>query len=1297
MKRNRLLCLALIYSILLGSFVKLAPSQTVEEQKGLQIKLREAAPKIAKTESLQIVNAAKLSEAETDAIIRRLPPMETLSDDQTDFKMRPESLPPPKTGKTIAVKFPPEEPRPAPPNVAVKTENALEIVRVAPLGAANSATDLSVTFSAPMIAVSSQTEAAQPVPVKLSPEVKGRWRWLGTRTLIFDAAPRLPMATRFSATIPAGTRSANGEVLAKDFAWTFETPAPKVESFSPDGKDVRRDQILLAKFNQYIKPEDVLPKITATADGTKIALRLAAKNEIAANKILSEKIKTLVPNQWIAFRAVELLPFDSPIWVNFESGIPSAEGALTSAAAQNFTFKTFGKMKFADKYCGYRYGRDRNDCSAYGDFNIVFSNRIDAQSFDKSLVKIEPKIYEPEISFENDEIQISGARDTRTEYKVTISGKLKDVFGQTLGEDVSVKFTTSAKDAELSSEKSDDFITLDPFARRFFSVYSTNYKNLDVKIYAVKTEDYAAFYKYNQSVKGAPPLIGKLVYDKTLSIKAKPDDSTETKINLAPAMPNGFGHAILVVNPTGLNLKDDRIVVWLQATQIGIDAFSDYEKINVYASDLKNGKPLKDVDLKFFSGESGTTGENGLAILDSPKTESENWLIAQTGADSAILLGSDYYGSKKFSADYKPEHLRWFVFDDRKMYRPGETVSVKGYIRKIAGGKSADVEALGDVAHGLNYILRDSVGREILRGTADLNVFGAFDFQLKTPEEINLGDEKLELSTDSSLPNKEYTHQFQGQEFHRPEFEVTAKSETAAPLYVGNSATISVEAKYYAGGGLADAETNWKVTARPTDYTPPNRGDFTFGKFVPWWTNDDESDYDERTVDNFKGKTDKDGRHFLALDFVKANPARPFEVVAEARVQDVNRQTFAGSTTLLIHPSELYVGIKTPKNFINKGEKFKVETITTDVDGKAIADAPVSIVAELKDWQQVKGEWQNVTIDTQKCEIKSANDIAKCEFYAKGGGVFTISASVTDSKGRRNESELNVWVAGGHSEPSREIEKETVELIPNKEEYAPNETAEILVNAPFFPAEGVLTLRRNGVVRTERFTMTEASTVLRIPIEEKYLPNIHAQVDLFGAQKRIVFDDKTDDKLPKRPAFASGEINLNVSTDSRKLKVAAEPIEKTLEPGGKTSINIAVADNDGNPSANTEVAVVAVDESILALTNYKIENPLDEFYQPLEAETNDYYSRENILLASVEDLITNPKITHLTESDAATVMEMEMETEMEAATDRIIDNSLYAIPLQVGNSWKKKCSRKRLMKSDCAKISTRWRYFRLPF
>ena len=269
-------------------------------------------------------------------------------------------------------------------------------------------------------------------------------------------------------------------------------------------------------------------------------------------------------------------------------------------------------------------------------------------------------------------------------------------------------------------------------------------------------------------------------------------------------------------------------------------------------------------------------------------------------------------------------------------------------------------------------------------------------------------------------------------------------------------------------------------------------------------------------------------------------------------MQDVNRQTIAGSTALLVHPSALYVGVRTPRSFVRRGDSFKIETITTDLDGKAMCRPQSQNRSDFERLAARRRLLENVEVDRQTCEITSTETVAACDLTAKEGGVYSITATVFDDRERPNESEIQLWVEGAQTEPKRGIEKENVMLIPDKKEYAPDETAEILVSSPFVPAEGVLTLRRNGIVKTERFTMNESSTVLQIPIEERYLPNIHAQVDLVGAAERTNDKNEVDKTLPKRPAFASGELNLKVSTASRQLIVAAEPIEKILEPGAQT-------------------------------------------------------------------------------------------------------------------------------------------------
>jgi hypothetical protein len=227
-----------------------------------------------------------------------------------------------------------------------------------------------------------------------------------------------------------------------------------------------------------------------------------------------------------------------------------------------------------------------------------------------------------------------------------------------------------------------------------------------------------------------------------------------------------------------------------------------------------------------------------------------------------------------------------------------------------------------------------------------------------------------------------------------------------------------------------------------------------------------------------------------------------------------------------------------------------------------------------------------------------------------------------DDRERRNESELTLWVAGGKQPPKREVEHEKVEMIPDRKEFQPGDVAEILIQAPFYPAEAVMTLRRSGIVKTERFRMDGPSYTLKIPIIESYLPNIHVQIDLNGAAPRTNDNGQVDDKLPKRPAYATGKLNLSIPPLTRKLNVTATPRDKTLEPGAETVVNIEVKDASARVVAGSEVAVVVVDESVLALSGYNLEDPLTVFYAQRDGETNDHHLREHVLLAKPGELLT---------------------------------------------------------------------------
>jgi uncharacterized protein YfaS (alpha-2-macroglobulin family) len=1202
--------------------------------KGLRFRLSEGKDQPEQQSTSKVAPAVKLNDSDTQRVLARLPIINAEAGDEQDFAMRDRSLPVPRTGKVVNASFPATGER-AP---EATSTGPLDVLRRAPEGEIPLAPQLSITFSQPMVAVTSQAElAAQDVPVRLTPQPPGKWRWVGTKTLLFIPDGRFPMATQYTATVPAGTKSANGGALPAAKSWSFATPAPVLKTTWPnsDSGPQRRDTLMFAEFDQRIDPARVLQTIRVGAGGRDLKIRLATEAEIAADETVGRLAKAAEKNRWLAFRAVDAatgstqgaLPGESGINVTVGPNTPSAEGPRTTTKAQSFSFSTYGPLRIIRQECGYE-----GNCSPFDTWHVIFSNPLDAAAFQKSQVKVVPEISGMRVSVNGNYLSIDGVKQGRKSYKVTLDASIKDLFGQTLGQSAPLTFNVGPAPQSLNSS-GQGFVVLDPNAGGRYSVFSVNYSKLKVTLYKVGPADWPQFsnhMRYSQgyadeNAKRNRVIPGKLVASKVIDVQSKPDEMVETPIDLAAALDDGFGQVIIVVEPAVRLKKDDRtqIKAWVQVTGIGLDAFVDNTDLIGWATSLKDGRPLEGVEMSIQpAGNQATSGADGLARIGliNRTQKGPNLLVARRGRDQAILPEHTewWYSEGGWFRKEAGDTLRWYVFDDRKMYRPGEEVHIKGWLRKIGGTQTGDVGPLDNAATSVNYILRDSRGNEVGKGSMRINALGGFDTAFKLPGTMNLGPAGLELRAQGgSLPDS-YSHSFQVQEFRRPEFEVKAQATNEGPFFVGGSADTFVTAAYYAGGGLPDTDVTWTVTATPTNYTPPNRWDYTFGKWIPWWVRNPEES--ESRTETFTGKTDASGKHRLHIDFDGVNPPRPSNVKAEASVMDVNRQTLTSGTDMLVHPADLYVGLKSRRTFVQQGEPLVVQSIVTDLDGKAVVKRTIKMRAELLDWVYEADRWQQKAISSQDCSVQSGADAVECTFKSTEGGQYRITATVMDDRERFNESELTLWVAGGKQPPKRGVEQEEVTLIPDRKDYKPNDVAEILVQAPFYPAEGVLSLRRSGMVKTERFRMDGPSLTLKVPVAESYTPNLIVQVDLVGAATRVNDEGQPNEKLPKRPAFARGELNLSIPPLSRKLSVTASPRDKALEPGGETRVDVLVQDAGGRPVANSEVAVVVVDESVLALSGYKIEDPLSIFYAQRDAGTTDYHSRASVLLTDPEFL-----------------------------------------------------------------------------
>ena len=304
---------------------------TPQPTPGLQYRLSEGSEQAAAAAVLPPAPAQPLSATETQKLLARLPALEGEAGDVKELNLPTDTLPAPRPGTTIKETFPPAPPTTSAPEVAA---GPLEVLRYGPEGDVSVAPNLSVTFNQPMVALTGLSDLAKAdVPVRLSPQPEGQWRWVGTKTLLFEpaaktgfAAGRFPAATKYTVEIPAGTTSATGAKLAQGVTFTFTTPAPAIERAFPKTGPTRRDTPLFVSFNQRIDPAAVLKTISVTAGGRTFAVKLIAQDEARADEVLSSLVQNAQEGRWLAFRTTEQLPADTTVTVTIGPGTPSAEG-----------------------------------------------------------------------------------------------------------------------------------------------------------------------------------------------------------------------------------------------------------------------------------------------------------------------------------------------------------------------------------------------------------------------------------------------------------------------------------------------------------------------------------------------------------------------------------------------------------------------------------------------------------------------------------------------------------------------------------------------------------------------------------------------------------------------------------------------------------------------------------------------------------------------------------------------------------------------------------------------------------
>ena len=221
-------------------------------------------------------------------------------------------------------------------------------------------------------------------------------------------------------------------------------------------------------------------------------------------------------------------------------------------------------------------------------------------------------------------------------------------------------------------------------------------------------------------------------------------------------------------------------------------------------------------------------------------------------------------------------------------------------------------------------------------------------------------------------------------------------------------------------------------------------------------------------------------------------------------------------------------------------------------------------------------------VDTEvgACEIVSADKLASCSVTPPSAGYYIVQAGF---KGRENvgtEARLTFYAAGQEMVGWSGTEYDRVEVLLDKDRYAPGETARALIKSPYPAAEMLFTVEREKFFIKKQQLVEGGAVMIEFTVTKEMIPNAYVGVALIRKGATASGLEPEDDHQ-----FKVGYAPFTVSTEEKRLQVTVAPDKKTARPADELKVDFLVKDRTGKPAA-AELMVMVVDEAILALTGY---------------------------------------------------------------------------------------------------------------
>lgn len=1093
-----------------------------------------------------------------------------------------------------------------PIDILLQTASPLTVSQTIPEdGTTQLQTDSAITviFNHPVVPlVSSGQQADLPQPLTFEPAATGQGNWISTSIYRFVPDPPFAGATTYDVTVDPALTDLLGLSLDTATSWQFSTVGPQVASVLPLSETpIAPDGTFTVTFN--------MPMDTAS---TEAAISLVGDTAVALTYNWTED------GQAVGITPTDLLTLNTNYELAIANTAQSANGPASLTETPSIVFRTLPYPAVSSTYprAGETTGMyDRG-------VNIQFNTPMDWDTLeDKITILPEPQNLRYFIDTYSNGVNLDFSYQPDTNYRVIVPASAADPYGNSLGNAYELTFRTPGLPPVASFNLLPNQNVLSNLRPTDIEIVHSNVDTVDIALYDVGLPVNLLTRPYD--IANYTP-VGNPLRQWQLPLDGPRNEYSQTTLSLADGRTLPLG--IYLLHLSSPQIADD--VLWWQ-NQRNLLVVSDtnvvvkemFGAVHVWVTDINTGEPVTGRNLTLYSPQSvqlatAVSDANGFARFEY--TPDNNYLegvtvLSNAPGETGFGVGNSVWNGRTspwqmgVTTDFSDEpSRRAYIYTDRPIYRPGDTVHYKGIVRQAVYGRY-DLTAQLDL--NIHVYFSGAYEQDPFEGqfSATVRPDGTFSGEYLLPADMPLGN--YQFAIDHPDFGFDSYRSFTVAEYRAPEFLVGLTTDQPEALR-GETVDVTVQAEYFFGGSAADLPVSWTVNEEP--YYPE-----TFDNSY-CWTDCGLANYQSLSpigmmqqspfVTSGEGVTDANGRLTITLpaDLLQARDEGSREVTVEATVTDISNMPVVSRATVIFHAADTYVGIDPVNNFGNAGQELAVELKTVDWTNAVVPNQPVELVFYQREWIPVRtdeyGSYYTLwTVeDTEVARLQVQTDgqgIAEGAFVPETGGTYLVVATTRDTNGRFNLSSNSIWVMDdGRVAWQIDPYDKKMDVVADLSSYEVGQTANVLVQTPFdVPTQAWVTIERGHLLTQYLVTLDPYHHLLQIPITADYAPNAFVTVT-------AVKPANSDSSSPYADVRV-GITELVVPPTLFDLNIELSAQQETVQPGDTAVFDVLVTDANGAP-VSADISLSLVDLAVLSLKPDNAPNLLDFFYarQPYRSQ-----------------------------------------------------------------------------------------------